>query len=104
MAKKKRKKINVRKLDPDNRKRNAKKWLAQSKPRPKKLVEAYAKRYAVSGSIAHWELIELGYGDEIAIQAYGKDGIEWEYKYDGYTGEMYVVPKDTPDWELHNFY
>ena len=34
--------------------------------------------------------------DEIAIQAYEKDGVEWEYKYDGYTGEMYVAPKYTP--------
>jgi hypothetical protein len=24
-----------------------------------------------------------------------------EYKYDGYAGEMYVVPKGTPDWELY---
>jgi hypothetical protein len=38
--------------------------------------------------IEHWELIHFGYKDEIAIQAYEKDGIEWEYKYDGYTDEM----------------
>lgn len=103
MGKKKRKRINIRKLNPEERKRNAKKWLTQPKPTPKELVAAYAKRYAVSHSIAHWELIELGYGDFIAIQAFEKDGIEWEYKYDGYTGEMYVVPKGTPDWELHYF-
>ncbi len=104
MGKKKRKRINIRKLNPEERIRNAKKWLDQPKPIPKDLIAAYAKRYAVSHSIARWELIELGYKDFIAIQAYEKESSEWEYKYDGYTGEMYVVPKGTPDWELHYFY
>jgi hypothetical protein len=49
-------------------------------------------------------LIELGFKDEIAIQSYEKDGIEWAYKHDGYTGETYVVPKGTPDWELWDYY
>ena len=49
------------------------------------------------------ELFELGYGDDLRIEQYERDGIEWEYKVDGYTGEMKVVPKGTPDWELHLF-
>lgn len=76
----------------------------QPQSRAKDLVAAYAKRYAVSHVVAHWELLELGYKDEIAIQAYGKDGVEWEYKVDGYTGEMHAVPKGTPDWELYYYY
>jgi hypothetical protein len=39
--------------------------------------------------------------DLITIEAYEKEGIEWEYKHDGYTGEDLVVPKRTPDWERH---
>jgi hypothetical protein len=101
---KKRKRINIRKLNPEDRQRNAKKWLIRPKPMPKDLVAAYAKRYAVSDAVAHWELLELGYRDEIAIQAYEKDGVEWEYKVDGYTGEMYAVPKGTTDWELYDYY
>lgn len=104
MAKKVRKRINLRKLDSEDRKRNAKKWLTQPHQRIKDLVAAYGKRYKVSVTIAHLELVEIGYKDEITIQAYEKDGIEWEYKHDGYTGEDLVVPKGTPDWEFHNFY
>jgi hypothetical protein len=42
MGKKKRKRINVRKLNPEDRKRNAQKWLTQPQPRPKDLLAAYA--------------------------------------------------------------
>ena len=104
MGKKVRKRTNIRKPNPEDRKRNAKKWLMQPKSRTKDIVAAYAKRYLVSHAVAYWELLELGYRDEIAIQAYEKDGVEWEYKVDGYTGEMYAVPKGTPDWELYLFH
>ncbi len=92
---------NVRKLTAEERKRHAKKWLFTN--RIKELVSSYSKKYGVSMSIAHYELLELGYKDEIAIQYYEKDGVEWEYKYDGYTGEMHVVPVGTEDWELCDF-
>ena len=71
---------------------------------PQDLVSAYSKRYNCSLDTAYWELRELGFKDEVDIQSYEKDGIEWEYKVDGYTGEMLVVPKGTEDSELHNFY
>jgi hypothetical protein len=57
MGKKKRKRINVRKLNPEGRKRNAQKWLTQPKPRFKDLLAAYAKRYAVSHYQGFDELI-----------------------------------------------
>lgn len=38
------------------------------------------------------------------IEEYERDGIEWEYKYDGYKGEMYAVPVGTPEWELHLYW
>jgi hypothetical protein len=50
------------------------------------------------------ELFELGYSDMIRIQHYEREGIEWEYTYDGYYGEMLVVPIGTPDWELHYYW
>lgn len=101
MKKKRTRKVNLKKLDPDSRKQNAKKWLLQGKPRD--LLSSYSQRYGVSSTICQFELEELGYGDQLRIQFYEKEETEWEYKYDGYTGEMKVVPKGTPDWELHMF-
>jgi hypothetical protein len=92
---------NLRKFNKADRKNHANKWLMKN--RPKDLLAGYAKKYGVSQSTAQWELEEIGFRDEIAIQLYEKDGTEWEYKYDGYTGEMYVVPKGTEDWELNEF-
>lgn len=85
------------------RKRDARRWLA-SRPLPDDLVNAYAQRYSTSAADAHLELLALGYDDDIRIQAYEREGIEWEYKYDGYRGEMYVVPRETPDWELPEYW
>ncbi|MBI4765003.1 MAG: hypothetical protein HY787_10410 [Deltaproteobacteria bacterium] len=104
MAKKIRKRISRRKLNPEDRKRNAKKWLAQPHRRIVDLSMAYGKRYKVSIAVAHLELEELGYKEQLTIHAYEKEGIEWEYKYDGYTGRCLVVPVGTPDWELYHFY
>jgi hypothetical protein len=94
--------INPRKLNIEDRKKHAKKWLMRN--RPKDLLAAYGKKYGISKSTAQWELEEIGFRDEVAIQLYEKDGIEWEYKYDGYTGEIYVFPKGTEDWEISDFY
>jgi len=104
MAKKVRKRTNPKKLTPEDRMRNAKRWLRQPHQRIKDLIAAYCKRYKVSHTDAYYELVELGYGDQIAIEAYEKEGIEWEYKHDGYIGKDLVVPKGTSDWELHLFY
>jgi len=97
MAKKVRKRTTPKKLPPEDRVQNAKRWLRQPHLRIKDLIAAYCKRYKVSHTDAYYELMELGYGDQIAIEAYEREGIEWEYKHDGYTGEDLVVPKGTPD-------
>ena len=104
MAKKIRKRVNPKKLKPADRLVNAKKWLLGPNSRTKDLISAYCKRYKVSPTDAYYELIELGYKDELAIQYYEKEGIEWEYKHDGYTGIYLVVPKGTEDWDLPGCY
>lgn len=90
-----------KRLDREGRMRNAKKWLQQQWP--DSLLQAYSRRYGVSEMVAEEELMALGYWNEIRIQRYEREGIEWEYLEDGYTGDMKVVPKGTPDWELHLF-
>ena len=99
---KKRIKINLKKLNHDNRLKNAKKWLQNT--RLKDILKSYIRRYGIDSYYAYLELCELGYKEEMRIEEYEKDGIEWEYKYDGYKGEMYAVPMGTPDWELHMFW
>ena len=47
--------------------------------------------------------MSLGYRDTVLIENYERLGIEWEIKIDGYSGDMKVVPKGTPDPELHLF-
>lgn len=78
-------------------------WL-QSRCLPENLIEAYAKRYAISEVLARDELMSIGYYDEILIQEYEKEGIEWEYKYEPLTGEMFVVPAGTEDHELYEIH
>jgi hypothetical protein len=101
MKRKKRKKRSRKKLDAEERKRDAKKWLFRGIP--KDLLVTYAQRYGVSTSTAHHELVALGFKDNLSIEFYEAEGVEWEYKYDGYAGELKVVPKGIPDWELHQF-
>lgn len=91
-----------RKFVREERKSDARRWLLQ-RGIPENLLESYTERYRIPESEAHTELLELGYGDYVRIQYYEQNGIEWEYKVDGYAGEMKVVPKGTPDWELHLF-
>ena len=68
------------------------------------MLSAYANRYGVAQTEAHIELLELGYGDEVAIQAYEQDGVEWEYKVEPLSGDMLVVPKGTPEWDLPQYW
>jgi hypothetical protein len=91
-----------KKYSAKQRKNNAKKWL-QERRTSKELVVSYAERYGVSEHEAVIELFELGYYEDIQIKYYEKQGIEWEYKFDGYTGDMKIVPKEIPDWELHKY-
>ncbi len=70
----------------------------------KNLISAYSKRYGVGSQIAEDELIQLGYYDELYIQHYEKEGIEWEYRVEPLSGEMVVVPKDTKDHEIYEIH
>jgi hypothetical protein len=101
MKKKKHKKRSRKKLDAKGRKRDAKKWLSQGIP--KDLLVTYTQRYGISTFTAHYELVELGFKDNLSIQFYEAEGVEWEYRYDGYAGELKAVPKGTPEWELHQY-
>lgn len=83
------------------RMRNMKKWL--KKADRKNLVATYCRRFAVSEITATDELAALGYWDNIQIQRYDKNGIEWEFQYDGYSDDMKVVPKGTPEEDFYFF-
>ncbi|WP_462326126.1 hypothetical protein, partial [Desulfoplanes sp.] len=85
-----RKKKSKKKLVRDNRLNNAKRWL--HKHPQKNLLAAYTKRYGVDPDIARDELMQLGFYDELCIQSYDKEGIDWEYRVEPLSGEMFVVP------------
>ena len=101
----KRKRQSKKKLSNKGRLNDAKNWLARHPQ--KDLLAAYSKRYGVNITIADTELTTLGYYDELFIQHYEKEGIEWEYKVEPLSGDMVVVPKDTKDhelYEIHGFF
>ena len=85
----------------NKRLKNAENWLRNHQP--KNLVESYAKRYSISLEKAEKELIQLGWEDQIRIEEFEKDGVEWEYRYLGYTGEFVVAPVGAEEWELYEF-
>lgn len=94
MSSKSKKKSKHRKLYKfKTRKRDALKWLSQN-DLPSDLISSYSKRYGCTDSEAHIELMEIGYSDDLEIQQYEIEGTDWEYKFDGYSGEMEVVPKN----------
>ena len=96
--KRQRKRQSRRKLSAKGHLKNARRWLRQGAPR--NLLEAYVKRYPVSRHDAHVELHALGCREQLAIESCEKDGIEWEYKVEPFSGNMLVVPKGTPESEL----
>lgn len=98
----KRKRQSKKKLRYKSRLSDAKKWLANHPQ--KDLLNAYSKRYGVNKMIADEELMTLGYYDELFIQHYEKEGIEWEYKVEPLSGDMVVVPKETEDHELYDIH
>ena len=100
----KRKKQSKKKLHGQARLNDAKSWLRQLKQPPEDFVEAYANRYGISHQTAWDELMQIGYYDEILIQAYKKEGIEYEYMVEPLSGEMYVVPKGTREDELYDYH
>ena len=99
----KRKRQSKKKLAGKGRLNDAKRWL-QSRSLPENLVESYSNRYSVSEIIASEELMSIGYYDDIFIQDYEKDGIEWEYMVEPLSGEMVVVPKGTEEDELYEIH
>jgi hypothetical protein len=102
MKKSKRGGIKPCQLDAEERKRAARRWLMRAGT-CQNLLKTYSKRYGTSENESHIELLELGCEEELRIQYYEQNGIEWECKVDGHTGDMKVVPKATPEWELHLF-
>ena len=101
----KRKRQSKKKLVGKARLNDARRWL-QSRDCPKKkpLVETYSKRYGVGHAVAWDELVSLGYYDELLIQQYEADGVEWEYKVEPRSGDMFVVPKGTEEHELYEIH
>jgi hypothetical protein len=98
-----RKRISRKKLQGKDRTNNATRWL-QSQRLPKNMVAAYAKRYGVTELVARDELISIGYYDEILIQKYEEEGIEWKFMVEPRTGEMYVVPEDAEEHEFYEYH
>ena len=80
--------------------KDAKRWL-RGGVRAMALTDAYMKRYAVERWIAQEELIQTGHKEIVQIENYEREGIVWEYRVDGYNGELKPVPKGTQDHELH---
>ena len=100
----KRKRQNKKWLDSKDRLKDAARWLV-SRDRPRRpLIESYCKRYTVTQVVAWDELVALGCYDQLCIEQYEQDGIEWEYKYEARSGNLLVVPKGTEDHELYEIH
>lgn len=98
----KRKRQAKKKLSGKGRSKDATRWLSNH-PQVD-LISAYSKRYGVNNLIAQNELMELGYYDDLCIQQYEKEGIEWEYMVDPISGEMVVVPEGTEEREIYEIH
>lgn len=98
MANRKRK--SKKKLTPEQRFYDARRWL-NSRNRPPLLVGSYSKRYSVPEEIARSELCALGFTDDVRIQDFEAEGIEWEFKVEPLSGEMVIVRKGTQEHELY---
>ena len=89
-----------KRLNHEERIKDAKRWL-RTGVSVVLLTDAYMKRYAVERWIAQEELMQIGYKEIVQIENYEREGIVWEFKVDGYTGDLKPVPKGTEDHELH---
>lgn len=70
----------------------------------KPMAEAYAKRYRIPERLAEIELIELGYGEILAIEAFEKAGIAWEYMVEPLSGKLVLVRAGTEEHEIYALY
>ena len=91
-----------KKLVGKGRLNDAKKWLSNNPQSD--LITSYSKRYVVTAFVTEEELIQLGYYDDLHIQHYEKEGIEWEYRVEPLSGEMLVVPKGTEEHEIYEIH
>ena len=91
-----------KRLSYDQRLKDAKRWLKNG-VKEFLLTDVYMKRYAVERWIAQEELTQIGYKDIVQIENFEREGVVWEYKVDGYTGELKPVLKGTEDYELHMY-
>ena len=98
----KRKRQAKKKLIGKGRIKNAQKWLSNHPQND--LINAYSKRYGVNKTIAEEELIKLGFYDELFIDHYDKEGIDWEYRVVPTTGEMVVVPKESEESDIYTIH
>lgn len=104
MSRKSKKKRKQRKqFNSKTRKQDALKWLSNFGISDN-LIDSYSKRYGCSEFDAETELMEIGYYDEIQIQSYNKDGVEWEYRIEPLSGEMVVVPKGTEEHQIYQIH
>ena len=97
----KRKTHSKKKLDREGRLVDARKWFRLGNRFRSPLVKSYTKRYAVSETVAWEELVALGYYDDLGIEAYEREGIEWEYRVEPLSGDMFVVPKGSEERDLY---
>ncbi|WP_145986390.1 hypothetical protein [Methylocaldum marinum] len=81
---------------------DARRWLKKGLP-VHPLTDGYMRRYGIERWVAQEELIDIGYREEVQIEAYEKEGVEWEFMYDPCSGEMKPVPIGTKKHELHLF-
>ncbi len=100
----KRKRQAKKNLEKRGRLKDAFRWLESGGCSRKPLVETYSKRYVVSKQTAWHELVELGHYDELCIQSYEAEGIEWEFKVEPLSGDMLVVPKGTEEHEIYEIH
>ncbi len=98
----KKKKQAKKKLAGKGRINDAEKWLINHPQND--LITAYSKRYGVTPQVAEDELMQLGYYDDLYIQHYEKEGIEWEYRVEPLSGDMVVVPKGSEEHELYEIH
>jgi len=68
------------------------------------VTDAYMKRYGVERWVAQEELMAIGHREAVQVEKLERKGIDWDYMYDPYSGELKPVPKGTEEHELYLFW
>ncbi len=50
------------------------------------------------------ELVAVGCYDQLTIEGYEREGIEWEYRVEPLSGDMFVVPKGIGQRDLYLYH